>query len=70
MTGSQRSFSDLPDWRFEIDEVSAGVFRVKGVEAAGRSVEASGTDPDAVLADCKKAAAEMQGRSRLGPGHD
>ena len=69
MKENQSSFSDLRDWMFEIEEVSAGMFQVKGVDTAGRSVEASGTDPDAVLADCKKAAAEMQGRSRPGSGH-
>ena len=69
MTENQSSFSDLRDWMFEIEEVSAGMFQVKGVDTAGRSVEASGTDPDTVLADCKKAAAEMQGRSRPGSGH-
>ncbi len=62
MTGLRRTFPELPDWTFEIDEVSAGVFRVRGVDEAGRSVEATGTDPDALLDECKESAAKIRGR--------
>lgn len=64
MTGLIRTFEDLPGWTFEIDEISAGVFRVRGVDEAGRSVEATGTDPDALLRDCQRSAAELQRRTR------
>ena len=43
-------------WSFEVDEVSAGVYRVCGTDQAGRHVEQTGTDPDALLLECKKAA--------------
>lgn len=46
-------------WEFQIDEVSAGVYRVHGVDAAGRSVEATGTDPERLLEKCRQDAAEM-----------
>jgi len=64
MTSLRRTYSDLPDWTFEIDEVSAGVYRVKGTDDAGRSVEATGTDPDVLLDDCKRSAARIRGEGR------
>jgi hypothetical protein len=64
MTSLRRTYSDLPDWTFEIDEVSAGVYRVKGTDDAGRSVEATGTDPDVLLDDCKRSAARIRGGGR------
>jgi hypothetical protein len=49
----------LSEWSFEVDEVSAGVYRVHGTDKAGRSVQFTGTDPDAVLEECKKRAARI-----------
>ena len=60
MSGLRRTFPELPRWTFEIDEVSAGVFHVRGVDQAGRSVEASGTDPDTLLDECRESAAQIQ----------
>jgi hypothetical protein len=40
-------------WIFETEEVSAGVYRVRGTDRLGRSIEATGTDPDALLEKCK-----------------
>jgi hypothetical protein len=56
----------LPEWTFEIDEVSAGVYRVQGVDEEGRSVEVTGTDPDALLDDGRKWAASVRGTTRGG----
>ena len=64
MTGVRRAAEDLPGWSFEMDEVSAGVYRVRGVDRAGRSVEASGTDPDVLLEACKQAARRIVGSGR------
>lgn len=47
---------ELPGWSFEVDEISAGVYQVRGTDKAGRSVGSRGTDPDALLLECKKAA--------------
>ena len=52
-------FSELPDWQFEVDEVSAGVYKVCGKDKSGRNVEVTGTDPDELLAECKESAARM-----------
>ena len=46
----------VDQWSFSVEEVSAGVYRAKGVDDAGRTVECSGTDPDSALAECQRAA--------------
>jgi hypothetical protein len=51
--------TDLADWSFSMEEVSAGVYRVRGVDSSGRNVETSATDPDSALEACKQAAAAM-----------
>jgi hypothetical protein len=45
------------EWSFSVEEVSAGVYRARGVDLAGRTVEASGTDPETLLQECRRAAA-------------
>ena len=52
-----------PDaWSFSVEEVSAGVYRARGVDSAGRTVEATGSDPDRLLEECKQAAAKEDDR--------
>lgn len=46
-------YDDLPGWRFELEEVSNNWYELKAVDEAGRSVESSGPDPDALLADAR-----------------
>ena len=52
-------FPELPGWLFHADEVSAGVYRAQGHDRAGRSVEATGLDPDLLIENCKRAAIQM-----------
>jgi hypothetical protein len=52
-------FPELPGWSFDADEVSAGVYRAFGHDRAGRNVEATGLDPDALIEKCKQAALKM-----------
>jgi hypothetical protein len=54
-----RSFPELPGWSFDADEVSAGVYRAFGRDRAGRNVEASGLDPEALIEKCRQAALEI-----------
>jgi hypothetical protein len=54
-----REFPELPGWSFDADEVSAGVYRALGRDRAGRNVEATGLDPDALIEKCKQAALKM-----------
>jgi len=52
-------FKELPDWLFEVEEVSIGVYRISGRDRAGRSVEATGIDPDNLLERCKSDALQV-----------
>lgn len=53
------TFPELPGWTFDADEVSANVYCAVGCDRAGRKVEATGTDPDAVIMKCRQAALEL-----------
>ena len=55
-------FEDTPGWQFTVDEVSAGVYQVFGIDEAGRSVRVSGQDPDELLERCHAQAVEMMAR--------
>jgi hypothetical protein len=59
-----RSFQELPDWSFDADEVSPGVYRAFGRDRAGRNVEASGLDPEALIEKCRQAALEIMAENR------
>jgi len=50
---------DLDGWNFLVEEVSAGVYRVEGHDAKGRSVERTGTDPEEILESCRRDAIIM-----------
>lgn len=52
-------FNEVPGWSFNADEISAGVFKVAGRDFAGRTVEATGLDPDVLMERCKEAALQM-----------
>lgn len=54
-----RIFPELPDWSFDADEISAGVYRAFGYDLGGRNVEATGIDPDALIEKCRRAALDM-----------
>ncbi len=51
----------LPGWVFRIDEVSAGVYKAVGRSPRGRTVHRTGTDPDALIAQCKEDALKLPG---------
>ena len=55
----EKKTGDLSTWSFQIEEMSAGVYKVRGIDEAGRSVELTGTDPYILLEKRKKAAAEI-----------
>ena len=61
-------FKELPGWSFDAHEVSAGVYRAFGRDRAGRNVEATGLDPDALIEKCKQAAIQMMADSRKASG--
>jgi hypothetical protein len=59
-----KRFPELPDWLFEVDEVSAGVYEATATDKFGHRIQMTGTDYDELLADCRKAAADMEARLR------
>jgi len=52
-------FPEVPGWRFNVDEISAGVYRVRGVDRSGRSVETTRTDAEEAIEWCRSAAREI-----------
>lgn len=66
MGDKPKMFADLPGWVFEVSEESAGVFRVRGIDRDGRSVEVTGTDPEKLFAECRSQAKQMQIDSKPG----
>ena len=60
----KKVFSDLPDWSFDIQEVSAGVYEVTAMDTFGHRVQMKGTDYDALLSECRRAVTDMAARPR------
>lgn len=54
-----KKFDELPGWTFFGEEISMNVYKVGGKDEAGRNVELTGTDLDALLNECKKYAAKI-----------
>jgi len=63
-----RTFPELPNWSFDADEVSAGVYRAFGRDRAGRNVEATGLDPDALIEKCRQAALQIMADTQNSSG--
>jgi hypothetical protein len=60
-------FKELPGWKFQADEISAGIYRGAGCDAEGRSIESIGTDPDAVIEKCRQSAVEISRANHPSP---
>lgn len=60
MPKSTQTYPEIPSWEFSVEEVSAGVYWVKGCDSLGRSVETTGTDPEKLLSECVEAASKLQ----------
>ena len=52
--------SRFAGWSFAVEEVSAGVYRASAVDHMGRKVEMTGTDPDKLSGECRRAAEEIE----------
>jgi hypothetical protein len=55
---------DLPDWTFEVREVSAGVYNVRAVHLLGPSVDLTDTSPEVLLEKAKDQAKSLQNTLR------
>ena len=56
--------AQLEGWTFDVDEVSAGVYRVRGTHSDGRLVEALGTELTALLERCRADARSLKSARR------
>ena len=52
-------FDELPTWSFEVQEVSAGVYRATGSDEVGHRTVTEGLDPEACLEECRSAARKI-----------
>ena len=55
----KKTFADLPDWSFEVREVSAGVFEVTGTDGADHRAQMEGTNYDALLYNARNAITQL-----------
>jgi len=57
----EKAFQALPNWTFWANEVSAGCYRVKGRNALfGSNLELTGDDPDELIHEARRIAANME----------
>jgi len=54
-----KSYPDLPDWTFEITEVSAGVYEVVASDRAGHKISDKGIDVEGLISACRVRALEI-----------
>jgi hypothetical protein len=52
-------------WFFRVNEMSPCHYLAEGVDLWGRGISHSGTDPDALLAECVRRAKQMVGATAL-----
>jgi hypothetical protein len=50
----------IPHWKFEIEEISAGAYRLRGTHSSGASIDLAGTDPDSLREATKKRALAIE----------
>ncbi|WP_168118461.1 hypothetical protein [Acidocella sp. MX-AZ02] len=56
---TRKTYPDLPNWTFEIDEVSAGVYEVVARDHIGHEVSEKGIDVAAIIELCRQRAAKL-----------
>ena len=49
----------LPDWTFDVDEVSMGVYRIRGRNRLGWTIELTAESEESLYAGARKAVHEM-----------
>ncbi len=53
-------FPELPEWKFDVDEISAGVYEIVGTDGVGHRIQLRGTDPDALFAEARLSASRIR----------
>jgi hypothetical protein len=61
----EKKFQELPSWTFWVDEISAGVYNVKGKDDRfSSSLDLTGSDPAELLQQAKRTASSMDQQTR------
>lgn len=53
------SIDDLPDWSFDVDEVSMGVYRIRGQNNLGWTIDLTTTSEQDLIGEARQAAQAM-----------
>lgn len=61
----KRELPDLPGWSFEIDEESAGVYRVTARAKDGQTFEMKGSGEESMLSEHRQEAAALSERAQF-----
>jgi hypothetical protein len=56
----QNQIDALRNWTFHVEEVSAGVYKLRAIHNRGASIELTGIDPEELLNRAKQDAKEME----------
>jgi len=59
----KKVFQDLPNWSFDMDEVSAGIYEIIGRDSVGHCISAKGVDLNALIEECRCEAIKLAGQS-------
>lgn len=59
-----RYYDDLPDWTFDIDERSAGVYCVIAINSSGNAITKFGTNPEILIEECRHEAINLDRKRR------
>jgi hypothetical protein len=58
-------FPELPEWSFEVEEVSAGAYQITATDKGGRTFDMKGTDRALLLTECREEAAALSEQAQF-----
>ena len=59
-----KTFLELPNWKFEVDEVSSNVYEVVASNIFGQKISKTGTNIEQLIHCLKKKAIELNGNRK------
>ena len=60
-----KKIGNLPNWDVQIDEASAGVYRLLAKHPSGSTIELTGTNPEELFAQAEDSARAMETELKL-----
>jgi hypothetical protein len=58
-------FPELPEWSFEIEELSAGGYQITATDKGGHTFDMKGPDRALLLTECREEAAAVSERAQF-----